>query len=101
MRKSKCCHQQTRPLNHKIIKKFCHICKKKFHDVDDNRDDSDDASDFDMMRNLVVESFVAMLKDLMVMMVAMAMIMIVMMIVILIAMTRNLNQKVSWHSCRA
>ena len=54
-----------------------------------------------MMRNLVVESFVAMLKDLMVMMVAMTMIMIVMMIVILIAMTRNLHQKVSWHSCRA
>lgn len=47
MRKSKCCHQQTRPLNHKIIKKFCHICNKKFHDVDDNSDDSDDASDFD------------------------------------------------------
>ena len=45
MRKRECCHLQTRRLNHTIIKKFCHICKTKFHGFGDSNDDSDYDSD--------------------------------------------------------
>ena len=45
-------------------KKFCYICKKKFRD--NNKDyDSDDGNDIaTMMRNLMSDSFMVMLQDL-------------------------------------
>lgn len=55
-------------------RKFCHICKKKSHDVNDSNDDSDIIAM--MMRKLMPGSFMVMLQDLMMFMIITAIMMI-------------------------
>ena len=48
-------------------KKFCHICKKKFYDVDDNNENSSDDSNgviAVMKMHLTLKGFMVMLQDL-------------------------------------
>ena len=77
--------EEIEPYNNK---KFCHICKKKFHDVHDSNVDSDDDSIDDDNDEVVlmVITVIMMLRDLM-------LLIMITLIMMMIAMIRNLMKE--------